>query len=118
VECPFDEKQAVEMLSKIQAGNPDRVFDILAENTQYLSDINTIHFFSTLRNMLYAKLDGNFLGKDVEAALSNIISSHTVAKESLASRIQSASKRTAEQQKSAHTKAPSTPDHSSQSKEL
>lgn len=59
VECPFDTDGARRLL------DGEELMDVLAENTQYLSDINTIHFFNTLLEIIESKEEGCFLGTDV-----------------------------------------------------
>lgn len=60
-ECPFDVMDAGEMV-----GNDDYI-DVLAENTHYLSDVNTEHFFGTIFGLLEWKRDGLYLGTDVHS---------------------------------------------------
>lgn len=50
----------------------DAYLDVLAENTQYLSDINTDHFFRTVFELLNIKYEGRFLGTDIHAVCRGI----------------------------------------------
>ena len=92
VQCPFTASQTTRMQDK------DAYLDVLAENTQYLSDINTAHFFRTVFSLLDAKKEGRFLGTDVHAICSDIALSQPQSRTDkgsadLSSRIESASAR-------------------------
>ena len=50
-------------------GNKD-YFDVLAENTQYLSDINTISFFDCIFDIAERMEKGQFIGTFIDDALS------------------------------------------------
>ena len=90
VQCPFDVSQAKRMQYN------DTYLDVLAENTQYLSDINTEHFFRTAFDLLSAKAEGRFLGTDVKAVCRNICTQTKEAsygKDSLHAKLASAASR-------------------------
>lgn len=94
VECPFDDEQALRMLDGINAGEGERnMQDVLCENTQYLSDINTVHFFDTLEYLLYAKLDGNYLGYAKEEVLQKIVQEQENKRAALSEQIHDAASR-------------------------
>lgn len=67
VQCPFSAEQV-----RLLRGNPNYM-DVLAENTQYLSDVNTITFFDTVFHLIGAKEQGRFLGNSVHAACTRIL---------------------------------------------
>ena len=64
VQCPFSNDQAQRMV-----GNKD-YFDVLAENTQYLSDINTISFFDCIFDIAERMEKGQFIGTFIDDAFS------------------------------------------------
>ena len=66
VQCPFTASQASRMQDN------DACLDVLAENTQYLSDVNTEHFFRTVFELLDAKREGRFLGTDIHTVCRSI----------------------------------------------
>lgn len=66
VQCPFDVSQVFRMQ------NHDAYMEVLAENTQYLSDIDTEHFFGTVFELLASKREGRYLGSDINAVCRSI----------------------------------------------
>lgn len=66
VQCPFDGEQASRMI-----GNEDYI-DVLAENTQYLSDIDDMCFFECVFELLDLKNDGRYLGNHVDEVCQKI----------------------------------------------
>jgi len=100
VECSFDMDDAKRILD----GEP--YIDVLAEHTQYLNDINTVHFFHTIFNLIEAKNDGMYLGNDILRVCHSIVNDKEFSGTSLNEMIQTAEQktkmqpfRTAEQQK-------------------
>ena len=67
VHCPLNAEQASRMI-----GNDDYI-DVLAENTQYLSDINTYHFFNTTFGLLSDYINGDYLGNDKDKVCADIV---------------------------------------------
>lgn len=67
VRCEFDEPGAAEMTVNIE------YIDVLADYNQYLSDVNSRHFFDTLFELIEMKQDGLFLGSDVKEVCLGII---------------------------------------------
>lgn len=93
VVCPFSEEQAERMLGNEYYG------DVLAENTQYLADVNNVCFFDVVFNLCDMKKDGRFLGVSLNKVCKDIVEQQKeaqVKKESLADKISGAEKRTAE----------------------
>lgn len=66
VQCPFDASQAIRMQDN------DKYLDVLSENPQYLSDIDTDHFFRTVFDLLDAKREDQYLGSDIKVVCRNI----------------------------------------------
>lgn len=60
VQCSFDEDGARRIL------DGEEIFNIVAENTQYLADIDTVHFFWEVFNLIEMKDEGLYLGTDVQ----------------------------------------------------
>lgn len=90
VQCPFDASQAARMQDN------DAYLDVLAENTQYLSDIDSEHFFRTVFELLEDKREGRFLGTDLHAVCRGINAPQQEAlsgKDSFQSKIASAASR-------------------------
>lgn len=56
VKYTFDEEQ----LQRIVAG--EELMNVVAENTQHLSDVNTVHFFDSIFELMDKKAEGSFLG--------------------------------------------------------
>lgn len=67
VHCPFSAEQGRRMIKN------EEYIDVLAENTQYLSDIDTCHYFYTFFGLLEMKDNGGFLGTDVDKVCSKIV---------------------------------------------
>ena len=59
VECYFDDEDA----KRIIEGEP--YIDVLAENRQYLHDIDTVHFFESVFHLIEAKNEEQYLGSNV-----------------------------------------------------
>ena len=64
VQCPFSKEQAHRMV-----GNKDYI-DVLAENTQYLFDINTMSFFDCIFDIAERMEKGQFIGTFIDDAFS------------------------------------------------
>ena len=60
VKYTFDEDQ----LERIIAG--EELMDVVAENIQYLSDVNTVQFFDRIFELVDKKVEGCFLGSMVD----------------------------------------------------
>ena len=56
VECQFDDEMAQRMI------NGEEIMDVLAEQTQYLSDINTDHFFHSVYDLVKSRVNENYTG--------------------------------------------------------
>ncbi len=74
VMCPFYVEQVAEMIGD------DVYLDVLAENTQYVSDIDTYHFFDTLFELIEFKNDGKYLGNNVNEVCRDICLRDTTSK--------------------------------------
>lgn len=59
VQCPFNELDAAEMMVN------EHFVDVLADRTQYLSDVDTEVFFDTLFELIQMKREGLYLGNNV-----------------------------------------------------
>ena len=56
VECPFDDDMARRMI------NGEDMMDVLAEQTQYLSDVNTDHFFHNVYDLVKSRVNEDYIG--------------------------------------------------------
>lgn len=55
VECPFDDEMAQRIL------DGEDWIDVVAERTQYLSDVDTVHFFNTVDSLIKDFQDGHYV---------------------------------------------------------
>ena len=67
VQCSFYKEDVPEIL------NNEDYFDILAEYPQYLSDVDTEHFFGTIFELIYKKTEGLYLGNNIDEVCKNIL---------------------------------------------
>ncbi len=82
VQCPFTEEQAKRMIQ-----NEDYL-DVLAENTQYLYDIDDICFFDCIFYLLDLKGPEHYLGNNIDMVCQKILSQNQESsKSSLSSKI-------------------------------
>ena len=72
VQCPFDD----EMARRILAG--EDWIEVVADRTQYLSNINTLYFFDTVADIMQSYFDSSYIGNfanndDVKALMKYIV---------------------------------------------
>ncbi len=79
VNCPFAIEDAPNLID-----NSD-YFDVLAGHVQYLSDVDTEHFFNTIFDLIEKKKDGLYLGNDVNEVCREIIAKDKQSIDSLIS---------------------------------
>ena len=67
--------------------NGDEVSEVIEPYTQYLSDIDTYHFFDTAFHLIALKENGHFLGTDIAAVCKNFLKSKEIGSKSLDEKI-------------------------------
>ena len=61
----------------------EELIEVISDYTQYLSDINTYHFFSTAFQILDLKEKGFFLGTDIETISKDLLKKNELDTKSL-----------------------------------